>query len=264
MENVNSNIVCIEEIDGMKKMANALLSTGHYKKLGLAGIFGVIQMAKSLGVDPIQALNGGLYPVDGKIEMDGRLMMSLIRQAGHSITKDKKSTPTHCILHGKRADTGDTWSECFGIQDAKQAGLLSRGVYQKYGRDMFQWRALSRLARFLFPDVIRGCYVLGEIKDAPNLNDPVDYEMEEKYADIINNEIYEDKPERVKRITKEQAEEIDQLIGNDNIYRNHLMNYLSEHYRITSIEDLPSDLYERVKSRASKCCEVQQIEVKEA
>ena len=184
----NSSQLSIVDIEDIKKMAEALLKTGHYQKLGSAGIFAVIQMARSLGIDEIMALNGGLYPIDGKIEMEGKLMMALIRKAGHSVTKDSKSTKTECILHGKRADTGDTWSESFGVDDAKMAGLLSRGVYQKYGPAMFQWRALSRLAHFLFPDVIKGCYVSGEISEAPKLNAPVDLELEESIALQIKNQ----------------------------------------------------------------------------
>ena len=182
-------------IENDKKMAEALLNTGHYQKLGLSGVFAIIQMARSLNEDIFQCLNGGLYPVDGKVEMDGRLMMARIRKAGHSVVKDPKSTATLCILHGKRADNGDTWSESFSIEDAKLAGLLSRGTYQKYGRLLFQWRALSALARFLFPDVIRDCYAMGEISLAPALSAKVDLEKEEIIAKQIISEINEEQIE---------------------------------------------------------------------
>jgi len=261
----NASVISVQNINELQSSAAALMKTGHYRKLGQAGIFAVLQMASSIGTDPIQALNGGLYPVDGKVEMDGRLMMSLIRQAGHSVTKDKRSTPTHCILHGKRADTGDTWTESFGMEDAKKAGLLSRGVYAKYGRDMFQWRALSRLARFLFPDVIKGCYAVGEIKDAPGLNEPVDEELEEQYAEMIEAEIYSEETEqKPQNISQAQYEEIDSLIGDDVAYRNQLLQYLMKHHNINSIEQLPVELYERVKARATKCWEARQPIAQEA
>ncbi len=183
----------LEDLEYTKKMCTSLMQTGHYKKLGEVGIFSVLQMAKALGIDATQALNGGLYPIDGKIEMDGKMMMSLIRQAGHSIIKDPKSTRTHCILHGRRADNGDTWTEEFGMEDAKRAGLLGKGNYEKWGKDMFQWRALSPLARFLFADVIKGCYIRGEIEDSPKFHEKVDIEKEEAMARKIEIEI---NPER--------------------------------------------------------------------
>lgn len=241
----------VEEIEDTKKMAHSLLQTGHYQKLGAAGIFAVTQMAKSIGADVMQCLNGGMYPVDGKIEMDGRMMMALIRQAGHSVTKDKKSTPTLCILHGKRADTGDTWTESFGMEDAKLAGLLSRGSYQKYGRDMFQWRALSRLARFLFPDVIKGCYAMGEISDSPRFSEPVDFEAEEAAADQIEqvNPIQIDESKGVGKI---KAQELDKIIGKDEAYRTSVLNFLKKNCQVESFDNMPLEIYEKVLSRARR------------
>ena len=83
----------------MQELAAALMKTPHYAKMGEAGIFAVVQKARSLGMDPIDALNGGLYSVSGKVEMSGQSMMSLIRKCGHSMTIDPKSTQTHVIMH---------------------------------------------------------------------------------------------------------------------------------------------------------------------
>lgn len=252
----------LDELEDSKKMAQSLLQTGHYQKLGAAGIFAIIQMAKSIGADVMQCLNGGMYPIDGKIEMDGKLMMALIRQAGHSVTKDKRSTPTLCILHGKRADTGDTWTESFGIEDAKAAGLLSRGSYQKYGRDMFQWRALSRLARFLFPDVIKGCYVSGEISDAPRLDEPVDLEKEEKIAQTVNFKIESVTPSPKKlieknlvessQVTTEMIKELEELFDSDEEYRQKVLEFLDKNYHTDSLDEMPLSVYEKVYARAAE------------
>lgn len=151
------------EIEHTNNLCKALAQTPHYKKLGPDGIFAIVSMSQALGVDVKQALNGGLYFVKGKVEMTSALMNSLIRSAKHSITKDKRSDDTICILHGRRADNGDTWTESFSLEDAKKAGIANNMVWKTYTRDMLFARALSRLARQLFPDVIKGCYVQGEI-----------------------------------------------------------------------------------------------------
>lgn len=158
----NPTVVTVQETMTLCQM---LMQTPHYKKMGQEGIFAVVQKAKSIGVDPLDALNGGFYFVQGKVELTSTMMNDLIRRKGHSITKDKKSDDKICILHGKRADTGDTWSESFSIEDAKTAGIY-RNQWLKYPKDMLFARALSRLARQLFPDVIKGCYVDGEIQQA--------------------------------------------------------------------------------------------------
>ncbi len=189
-------------------------------------------------------------------------MMTLIRNAGHSVTPSRQSTPTNVILHGKRADTGDTWVASFGIEDAKRAGLLSRGNYQKYGQDMFTWRALSRLARFLFPDVIKGCYVRGEISDAPGFDEAVDEELEQKYAEAVEVEIYGAPQTKGTEGTKdtisaEQVEEIESLIGDDKAYRNQVLQYLMKSFNVKSFNDLTPELYERIKARATQRLEQQ-------
>lgn len=250
-----------EGIKDMKQAAKSLMCTPHYAKLGEAGIFAIISMAKSIGADPLQCLNGGLYNIKGKIEMDGRLMMALIRASGHSVTKDKRSDDKMCILHGKRHDSGDTWTESFSIEDAKKAGLLGQGVWSKFTKDMLQWRALSRLARFLFADIIKGCYVTGEISEAPELNDPVNEEEQEKFAQEIDVscELVEESPD-IQHITVEEAKSLDKLIGDDHVYRATLLDFLEKHYKVKTILHLPSELLERVMDRVAKNIEDKEVQ----
>jgi hypothetical protein len=159
----NPDNMVIQQLNHSYTLCEALLKTPHYAKIGPEGIFAVIETSKSLGIDPRQALGGGLYYVKGKVEMSARMMNSIIRSHKHSITRDPKSDDTICILHGKRADNGDEWTESFSIQEAARAGLTGTPVWKNYQRDMLFARALSRLARQLFPDVIGNVYVEGEI-----------------------------------------------------------------------------------------------------
>src|SRR5271156_4535850 len=121
-EEVYSPVV---EIENTRKVCDILMRTPHYAKMGQEGIYAVVAKAKSLGMDPIEALNGGLYYVQGKVGMSAETMGARMRSSGHSITKDPKSTPTNCILNGKRGDNGDTWQVSFSIEDAKKAGIYS-------------------------------------------------------------------------------------------------------------------------------------------
>jgi len=167
--------ISIRELENTKKLCMMLMESPHYKKIGSEGIYAIVEMAKAVGVDPLQALNGGMYYVKGKVEMSAMLMNSVIRQQKHSITKDPKSDETICILHGKRADNGDEWTESFSIEDATAAKLLSNPTWTAYRKDMLFARALSRLARQLYPDILKGCYIQGEIAmdTAINPSEPV-------------------------------------------------------------------------------------------
>ncbi len=155
----------IQSISKMQNMCQALMKTKHYQKMGEEGIFAIVTKAKSIGLDPLEALNGGLYFVQGKVGMSSETMASLIRGVGHSVIKDPKSSNEICILHGKRKDNGDTWTVSFSIDDAKRAGLM-KNMYEKYPGIMLYNRCMSMLARQLFPDIIKGAgYTMDELKE---------------------------------------------------------------------------------------------------
>ena len=167
---MTTNSTALTELKDTRELCALLLQTPHYAKIGPEGIFAIVETAKSLGIDPRLALGGGLYYVKGKVEMSARMMAALIRSRKHSITRDTKSTDEICILHGKRADTGDCWTESFSIDEAKRAGLVRAGSpWVTFPRDMLYARALSRLARQLFPDTIGNTYVEGELSLDANI-----------------------------------------------------------------------------------------------
>jgi len=129
-----------------------------------SGVIMVMLAARELGIPPMQALNGGINIIQGKVEISARMMSALIRKSGHQIIV-KESTDTSCTLQGKRCDTGESQAASFTLQDAQRAGLVKPGGgWTKFPKDMCFARALSRLARQLFSDVIGIGYVEGEIK----------------------------------------------------------------------------------------------------
>jgi hypothetical protein len=129
----------------------------------------IMLSARELGIPPMQALNGGLNLIQGKVEISARMMSALIRKAGHKI-KVQECTNTQCVLYGTRGDTGETQSSSFCIQEAQMAGLVKQGGgWTKWPKDMCFARALSRLARQLFSDVIGIGYIEGEISPTGDL-----------------------------------------------------------------------------------------------
>jgi hypothetical protein len=152
-----------QEMQILQTIARSASTSGLYTGVGNEQkILMILLAARELGIKPMMALNGGLWNIQGRIEISARLMNSMIRRAGHSIVV--KEINTHrCVLEGKRADTGDTFITQFTIEEAQRAGLTSRDVWRKYTEDMLYARAMSRLARRLFSDVIGTAYVEGEI-----------------------------------------------------------------------------------------------------
>lgn len=179
---------------------NASIS-GLYSGVGSEQkILMVLLAAQELGVKPMTALNGGIWNIQGKIEISARLMNAMIRKAGHSIVV-KQCDVKACILEGKRKDTGDTFTSQFTIEDATKAGLSGRDVWKKYTEDMLYNRAMSRLARRLFPDVIGTAYVEGEIRD-----------VECEVVDIKHEESKISSLDRLETICKNFPDEDNQMV----------------------------------------------------
>ena len=228
----------LKDVDTMTNMCSTLMKTKHFQSMGEAGLFAIVQKAKSLNIHPLEALNGGLYYVQGKVGMSSEMMASLIRQKGHSIIKDPKSDNTICILHGKRCDNGDTWTITFSWDDAKRAGL-AKNMYEKYPSIMLYNRAMSMLARQLFPDVIKGAgYTHEELIEIKN-NNHAPTHREESVVEIIS---------------KEMADTLIEILGDCEVeYQETVMNFIKKHpINANSLYELPVAFYDRVKNAAIK------------
>jgi len=242
----------LAELKNTQELCQLLMKTPHYAKMGPEGIFAIVETAKSLNVDPRLALGGGLYYVKGKVEMSSRMMAALIRQKKHSITRDTRSSNTVCILHGKRADTKDCWTESFSIEEAQKAGLTKNPVWANFTRDMLYARALSRLARQLFPDIIGNCYVEGEISLDSNISS-------ETVGDEVKvNEIPQiDAPvKKSDQLTEEQHKTLSFFIDKVPQYKAKVMKFL-ERKGIQSLWEMPKEMYEKVLEKSKSEVQLQ-------
>lgn len=199
----------------LQTIARTASSSGLYTNSGNEQkIFLILLAAQELGIKPMLALNGGIWNIQGKIEISARLMNCMIRRAGHSISV-KELNGKICILEGKRADNGDTCISQFTIEEASRAGLTNRDVWKKYTEDMLYARAMSRLARRLFSDVIGMAYVEGEIRDANTIEVSPEIATNSDSQQVVDhieqsNEMIHTTP---KMICKEQWEELKSLIA---------------------------------------------------
>ena len=230
--------VILKDVETMQSMCASLMKSKHYQAMGEAGLFAIVQKAKTLNIHPLEALNGGLYYVQGKVGMSSELMASLIRQSGHSIIKDPKSDNTVCILHGKRSDNGDTWTTTFSLEDAKRAGLL-KNMFEKYPSVMLYNRAMSMLARQLYPDVIKGAgYTLEELKEIKENTPSAKVEPMEEVKE--------------ERISQSQIDELTEVFSMcDPSYVIKVWGSLRKS-GINSAEDIPCSLFDRLMSAANK------------
>lgn len=232
------------ELDKIQDTCKKLLATKHYQSLGESGIHGIIARAKGLGIHPFEALNGMFYNVNGKIGMSTETMAALVRKRGHSITKDPKSNNEIVILHGKRADTGDTWTCSFSKADAEAAGLWNGPTWKKYPQIMLYNRCMSMLFRQLFPDLSMGAgYVEDELKEIARVDE---YRLPVTECEVI-------KPVVEKEVAEPSisfAETVDQLRAVLNECGSDYEVKILEHYSVEHISKIPESEIGKVLKKA--------------
>lgn len=240
-------------------MAEQAVSSKMYKGIGeKAGVMMIMLSARELGIPPMQALNGGINIIQGKVEISARMMSALIRKSGHQIIV-KECSDNQCILIGKRCDTGESQSSSFSVAEAQKAGLIKAGGgWTKFPKDMCFARALSRLARQLFSDVIGIGYIEGEIGQAVEIKPS---EVEE----LISEELIH--PEEV--VVENEREYIDKFLNLfDKEDKMHAMEYLKvvqKHFEWTAIQaikELLKDekkLFDKFNSWVKKIKKAEQI-----
>lgn len=227
-----------QEFSQLQYIANTAMQSQLYAGVGSEQkIFMILLAARELGIPPMQALNGGIYNIKGKIELSPRLMSSMIRRAGHSIDI-KVLDDNECILVGKRGDNGDTHTAKFTIDDAKLAGLMRNDVWKSYAEDMLYARAMSRLGRRLFADVIGTSYVQGEIAEAKP-------EKKESKIEMLPTEFEE--VTQVETITVEQYEPLQALFDMCDVTYIKKMNDWLASKKVMTLDKLPITLYAGMK-----------------
>ena len=152
------------ELEYAREFAKMVVGTGKWNKdwnidtVTLLGIY-----AGSLGLHPVQAVMTGFDLVDNKITMKPQQMSAMIRKSGHSLKITQHED--RCVIEGRRKDNGDTLTVQFSVQDATKAGLINKNNWKNYLPDMLYSKAMGRIGRMLFADVIGGAYCEGEIDE---------------------------------------------------------------------------------------------------
>lgn len=243
------------ELKNTQQLCEMLMKTPHFAKMGREGIFAIATVATSLGINPIKALMGGLYFVKGRVEMTYVMMGALIRSRGHSLTTSKLDEKS-CTVHGKRCDTNDTASFTFTIEDAKKAGIY-RNAWVTYPKNMLYARALSSLARQLFPDVIGNCYVEDEIGGDDKIKEPT-------YQDDNQIEVQDDSKILPEKRTEEEVKVLIEVFNEVPEYRREIEKFMNKSH-IETFEDLTKEMYDLILKRAfEKKAEFEESDLMEA
>lgn len=186
------------ELDVIERQADALARSSivppDYRGKP-ANIIAAALMGRSFAWDATTSLRM-ITVIQGAASLKPEAMLALIRQRGHHVAIEPHADGRGVTVRGKRADNGDEAAASFTLADAERAGLTRSSAWKSYPVDMCQWRAVARLARSLFGDVVLGCgYVPEELGAEPSLPmqpTPVVTELVE--SDVVDAEIVDDLP----------------------------------------------------------------------
>ena len=92
--------------------------------------------------------------IEGNPELNAEGKVALFRCRGHSIQGEVNKNGA--TVTGIRADNGDSLTVTFTFADATAAKITGNPSWQKYREDMLWARAVTRLGRRLFGDVLQG------------------------------------------------------------------------------------------------------------
>lgn len=209
-----------EELDYYKNLAIVASKSGT-NNMPIETIMNIMLTARDLGISPFKALNGGFYIVNGKISMSTALMADRIRKEGHSI-QIPEWTNKKCVIVGMRKDNGDSVQFEYTIEDALCAGLTSSPVWKRFPKQMLYNRAMSTLARTLFPDVVGNAYSEDEKWDLMNI---APEKRPDEDPDVLS---YEKNPVIVPEEIDEECKLniLQESLVNDGLSIDNLKNYL--------------------------------------
>lgn len=165
-----------QQYELMKKQAGALFKSGLFPDLkSYEQAVAKVMIGKEMGIAPFASIRGIYITKSGKAELMANLMSAVICNHPRFGYRVKKATNELCEIEFYDSSFGEkqiVGSSSFSIQEAQQAGLLSKDNWKNYPSDMLFARALSRGARRFCPGAFGGIpvYVTGEVSNDMNFH----------------------------------------------------------------------------------------------
>ena len=140
-----------------------------------ADVLAIVMTGRELGLEPMQSIRG-IHIIEGKASLSSDLMGALVkRSSACEYLAIAESTDTVATYKTKRKGEPEPTVMSFTIEQARQAGCLSKANWTKYPAAMLRARALAAICRAVYPDICLGLYDAdsGEIVEGEVLAQPV-------------------------------------------------------------------------------------------
>ena len=157
----------VDDAESLTRLAKYVVQSGLFGVANEAAAMVIILTGRSLGLDPIVAMRG-THVVKGKAVLSSDAIAGIVRKSGECASwLVIESTAEKCTIETRRkgddAPVRHTWT----MEMAKRAKLNEKDIWKAYPHAMLRARCTAELGRMVFPDILLGVYVEGEIPEEP-------------------------------------------------------------------------------------------------
>lgn len=134
----------------------------------------IMLKAGELGIPPVSAFEF-LYVIGNKVSLQGQMVMALVQRSGLGTIQVSERSATAATAVGKRPGY-EPLKVRFTLEEAKTLGVRN---LDKFPADMLVWKAVARVGRLLFADLLGGMDVAdagGNVIDS--VADEGDYQVD--------------------------------------------------------------------------------------
>ena len=141
----------------IKEQAHILVTSGMIPRSIRTAEAAIAIMVKGreIGIQPMHAFSH-IHIVEGKPTMSAELMLTMIlKNIPDAKVEFLEVSDNACRIRAFRPVMG-SFEFSFTREDATKAGLMNKDNWKKYTRAMLRSRAVSEMARSMFPDALSG------------------------------------------------------------------------------------------------------------
>lgn len=142
---------------------------GSAPKTAAAVLYG-----RELQMPPMMSLQS-VHVIHGRAGLYAETQRALILREGHEL-RFVETSDTRCVIAGRRAGEEEWTKVSYSMQEAQRSGDFAKNTnYKTRPTEMLIARATARLARMVFPDVIKGFGAVEELQtlDPSPMEQPV-------------------------------------------------------------------------------------------
>jgi hypothetical protein len=208
----------------------------HLKNPGQ--VYAVIAVGRELGIPMMKALtdiyitNDKLGISASKFGMSSDLMMAICLR--HSEICDYfdhvESTNTYAIYKTRRKGRPEQTLK-FTIEQARDLGLTNKAQWKSQPANMLRKRAISTLARMIYPDLLSGCYEKDEAEQIQSVDASVPVQIDPPVEVRVRQKINLDPVETEDEIYEIALVTIEKTEGIENLEK--LMHHVQQHAKLT-------------------------------